>query len=318
MSFPNPADRTLLNRVDLALIQGAQQGDADLIHSALEQGARPHASLKGCTALQWAATNGHPACVKLLIGSSDPKQLNSEHLSALHLAAEKGHLECCRLLLDWAGLQGVGGRTPLQMAAENGHTDCVRLLLTVSDAAHADFHGDTALHSAAMNGHLDCLSLLLHEVGVDTKNRQGQTALHLAARFEQLDCLIHLVSRSTLDQQDHEGLTALHYLSDQGCTDGVSLLLAHQPSLARIPNRRKELPLHRAAARGHSDCLWHLLPYSPPQALDGCRQTAAALATLQGHPHCADLIQQFILLQSEQTELDLVIPPAPPASPRPF
>ncbi len=102
----------------------------------------------GCTALIWAASNGHTDCVRLLVEGGADKDANSSvrHWAHLFTVCFNWSRFCAlclwfyifvfsavndrRLRVIAAYLfQIQDGCTALIWAASNGHTDCVRLLV---------------------------------------------------------------------------------------------------------------------------------------------------------------------------------------------
>ncbi|KKP02994.1 hypothetical protein THAR02_04925 [Trichoderma harzianum] len=103
------------------------------------------------TPLLWAATEGHEAIVRLLLGAgAQVDSADSQNLTPLSWAARKGHEAVARLLLDagaqvdwednWTPqpypeniyhdqLKANNGHTPLLWAAREGHEAIAKLLV---------------------------------------------------------------------------------------------------------------------------------------------------------------------------------------------
>lgn len=150
------------------------------------------------TALHYAASNGWPEAVKVLLanGADANPQASDEkrRWTPIHFAAKNGHLEIVKILLN-AGVdkevKTAFGLTILHIAAENGRTDIVRFLLENGINKEAktilENYEMTPLHYAAIGGHHDALLALLESgVEIDAKTADGRTALHIAAKSSQL------------------------------------------------------------------------------------------------------------------------------------
>ena len=89
----------------------------------------------GATALWYAACNGHPDVVHLLLWhGADMNKADSKGWTPLLIACRRGHLDVVRLLVQSGvdvnlGNTGKGGRTALGCAAWKGHSDIVQLLV---------------------------------------------------------------------------------------------------------------------------------------------------------------------------------------------
>ena len=95
-------------------LQGASLGhfaaiapDAVMLRMLMERGIRLNIrDKKGNHPIHWAAREGRPGSVKLLVEEAgvDPKQRNAKELSPLDLAACTGHLEIVRYLIEERGM----------------------------------------------------------------------------------------------------------------------------------------------------------------------------------------------------------------------
>jgi ankyrin repeat protein len=126
------------------------------------------------TPLLLAAMNGYEGMVKLLLTSANilPDVLDNDGCSAMHWAARNGHPRVVELLLNFPGTkcpdQKDGeGRTPLAWAATSGHTTIVCTLLE-SRKVHGDPLDNnywTPLSLAASAGHTSVVEVLLNAPG---------------------------------------------------------------------------------------------------------------------------------------------------------
>ncbi|KZV62658.1 ankyrin repeat protein, partial [Peniophora sp. CONT] len=94
--------------------------------------------------LHWAAYNGYPDAVRVLLEypaiGKGPSEVSVHRCqsrgrygwTALHNAAYQGHVEVSRLLLSYGATiddTDDNGDTPLQLAEREGHLDVVRILV---------------------------------------------------------------------------------------------------------------------------------------------------------------------------------------------
>lgn len=192
-----------------ALVEAAQQGHIEVLHTLLNAGADTEAiapppatspnPIFG-TALAHAVLNDRPASVQtLLAAGADPNAPGSCWPPAMW-AAGRDKAECLQLLLD-ADPQIGASSDPnsytgscLHAAAAGGNPACISLLLgTGASVAARDSHQHTPLHSAAeaaavvaaagaarahqLVDSLECIRLL-HQAGADLNARDaaGNTA----------------------------------------------------------------------------------------------------------------------------------------------
>jgi ankyrin repeat protein len=119
------------------LFNAAYTGDEENMQKLLSSGVDPEMKSKedGWTPLIAAASEGHQAVVKLLLGNTrlGIESADNRGETALFLAAENGHTEVVRLLLEKGANpspRDKEGSTPLSVATENNHEEVVELLKT--------------------------------------------------------------------------------------------------------------------------------------------------------------------------------------------
>ena len=180
---------------DAALLQSAEDGEADQVARAVRAGADLEArDARGRTALLLAATGDHVDVARLLVAlGADPDALDDQHDTAWLVTGVTGSVAMLEALLpakpDLTVLNRYGG-TSLIPASERGHADYVRRVLgTGIDVDHVNGLGWTALLEAVVLGdggpnHQEIVRLLL-AAGADRSipDSDGVTALeHAKAR----------------------------------------------------------------------------------------------------------------------------------------
>ena len=118
--------------------------------------------------------------LKILMRSADfDAELKTEReWTLLMLAASDGHAACIQLLLPVSNAlhKAYGDITALMLAAVSKQPDCVHLLLPQSDAAASDSRGMNALMWAAYHGGEACVKKLLPVSLAQTCDHGGLTA----------------------------------------------------------------------------------------------------------------------------------------------
>src|SRR3989441_579649 len=157
------------------LAEAVKHRDLDAVRALLQQHVDVNASEPdGSTALHWAAHEGDPAVVDLLLRAGASAGTPTRYgTTPLALAAANGNGAVVERLLKSGAdpdTASPGGETVLMTAARAGRLDAVRVLLahgadvTVREATR----GQTALMWAAAEGHADVIRALV-DAGADMR-----------------------------------------------------------------------------------------------------------------------------------------------------
>ncbi|KAI9689886.1 MAG: hypothetical protein M1822_009768 [Bathelium mastoideum] len=195
------------------------------------------------TPLLWAASVGHEAVVKLLIGQDDVEadSRNYHGSTPLSLAASKGHEAIVKLLIERddveADSRNYVGCTPLSLAAREGHEAVVKLLMERHDVevdSRIDYDR-TPLSYAASRGQETIVKLLIARDDVEANSRDnvGRTPLALASRYGRKRVVNLLVQREDIDinARDHLGRTALTLACENEYNAIIEVLQRHGATL---------------------------------------------------------------------------------------
>jgi ankyrin repeat protein len=219
-----------------ALMMAARNGDVDSIAILLAHNADPSLkeSLRGTTALMWAAEQSHPAAVKALIEHgaqvnevSDPDTRNSRLNIAPTIqqrivqevsiarggrraATNAGKGDAAPAANDISDFYRMpekkdgGGLTPLVFAAREGCVECVEVLLASgANANQKTNYGWTPLLTATQNRHYVLAAYLLdHGANPNLANSGGWTPLYLATDNRNIEGGDYPVRRPDMDHLD--------------------------------------------------------------------------------------------------------------------
>ena len=152
----------------------AQRGDADVVRQLLRNGADVNAAQgDGMSALHWAAMNGRPDIVGVLLyaGANPESTTRLGGYTALHLASRAGQAGAIARLLEGkanAGAVTATGVTALHFAAAAGRPDAVEALVQYGAEVDAPTTVDTQtpLMWATAFNRLETMKALL-EAGAD-------------------------------------------------------------------------------------------------------------------------------------------------------
>ncbi|CAN6461990.1 unnamed protein product [Victoria cruziana] len=180
-------------RGQTALMQACHHGHWEVVLTLILYRANIHKAdyLTGGTALHFAAANGHPRCIRLLLADYIPSEAGVWNIiktlkNTSNVTLEESELS--RIINRAAD----GGITALHMAALNGHVECMQLLLdlgasvskvTVEDGTTIDLigAGSTPLHYAACGGNAQCCQVLVSRgASLTAENANGWTPLLVA------------------------------------------------------------------------------------------------------------------------------------------
>ena len=187
-----PANATLLNG-ETTLMSCARTGDARSVAALLAHGARVNEVESGHqqTALMWAAAQGHPEIVRLLLEAGAAVRARSRTYA--RTVVDEQTQRAGREELNYTVQRG--GSTPLLFAARNGDAASARLLLDAgAEPNDALSDGMSALTLAAHSGH-SAVGIALLEAGANPNNIGiGYTALHAAVLRSRLDLVEALLA----------------------------------------------------------------------------------------------------------------------------
>lgn len=175
--------------------------------------------------------NSYRACLKnarlaeagwFLKAGMDPKTMDGEGHTALHLAALKGDTELAKLSISKGGdleARDVQTFTPLHYASWMGHTEVVKLLLDYGAKVNATSRdGDTALLVAVAENRKDAAELLISKgADIHAKGWKGRSPLHQAVNNGQAESVKLLVDKGAeVNARDKSGATPLKIALDKG------------------------------------------------------------------------------------------------------
>lgn len=187
---PNKSDYT-------PLLWAASRGHTDAVKVLVDSGARTHLiddlendPRRCCTALVYAATNGHAAVVQLILDIAPNCQTKARWLEVVFditAGSWRFKIGMAHVLMKKGGRHideviDRGGTTALHVAVDRNNLALFTQLLDKgANLEKRDVFKMTALHKAVRGGHAKMVRLLLERdanVGATTPN--GLTALHIA------------------------------------------------------------------------------------------------------------------------------------------
>lgn len=180
-AVPAPEQRSM------SLIEAAKVGALDPMVTALKSDISVASKN---AALLAAVYHGQPRVMLLLIGAGAQLDACKQEITALMFAASQGHTACVEILLSLqAGRESLSkkdpfGRTALMFAAANGHAECIEKIASCSEGKAIlnmkDGEGRSALEYAAIGDHQDCI-VSLQQAGAAESVEQ---AVSLLTRYQ--------------------------------------------------------------------------------------------------------------------------------------
>jgi hypothetical protein len=146
--------KTMLEQAGPLLQRAVEAGQEDRVEELLKQDIDVNERAEyGWTALLYAAAQGYPRIVQLLLDAgANPDVGNVHGITPIMYGARYGNIEVCRPLLEYGAdpdLQDVYGMTALMVATRLGYADVVEMLLKAgSNVAIKDRNNMTALDIA--------------------------------------------------------------------------------------------------------------------------------------------------------------------------
>jgi ankyrin repeat protein len=170
---PNGVGPQGLTRLRIAVMLGSE----DMVRWLIEKNVDVNAASPrdSSTALYWAAWQGYPGIVNMLIeAGADVNLTDSQGAPAIKIAAAKGHLEIVNRLIKAGAKLDFHDRTTgqrlLHLAALYGHKSIVETFLAAgADPGATDTSGNSPLDYACRYGHQQVADLL-RQKGADEKS----------------------------------------------------------------------------------------------------------------------------------------------------
>lgn len=250
-------------RVPTNFLQACTAGAMGVVIAFFEPDAVNLVDDGGCTALHWAALNGHAHVVRFLLDNGCPiNVVEAQSQTALHFAASQNHCEIVHILLDHGFdpmIRDSNNNTAHGSAANNDALAALHILWTRApvDPNHADAQGNTLLAWGAYRGKLNVVRAC-HEmwgVPIETYGKYNRNPLHWAAREGHADVCVYLMGAGNLDpnRPDSEGKSPLQWAEER----------FHYETATAIRENWKQWPDRnvntlRALLSNHNGVKWHL------------------------------------------------------------
>lgn len=242
-----------------------------------------------------------------LNAGANPKFVDYDKRTPLHLAAAEGHTQICSLLLEKGAQVRVRdrwGNTPLGDAVHYGHTE-VQSLLRVHGAVHDERTHNlevvqlALMRSAAAGGVESVRSAIVAGADVTLSDYDRRTPLHLACsegHYEVAELL--LVNGASSEARDRKGRSPVDDAVNNGHRHILRLLRQYGASIPRhlfeaqpeLDNQRG-MDLVEHAAGGRVDAVNKALGQGAnPNFEDYDSRTALHLACVEGHLEIAKIL----------------------------
>lgn len=228
----------LADKMDLALIEAAQEGMLDEVKTLIEAGADVNATDVGilCTYNPLLGALRSGLGYSMMLGTSPPG-LNKQQLGVVRVLLESGAkpnkealpiairgrtIETVKLLMEFGAdvnLPDSRRWAPIIIAAGESTTEIVLELLRAGAKINATTPGKiSAIREAAKHGHLDTVVVLLAKgADVDFKEQGGWTPLFQAAWYGRADIAKALLTNgASINQTDTKGRTSQMVATERG------------------------------------------------------------------------------------------------------
>ena len=238
---------------------------------------------------------GHVRNMLQLLRGPDP--VHPESLSrALYWAARQGHPSCVQLLLQQLSHESQTpfskGQIPLFAAVQFGHLECLSLLLRDPhvNVNTQDDSGRTALYLAVANNHTEIVTQLLADETIDVNlpNRKLNTPLHVAVDLASNSIMAQLLTdkRTKIDQRDTQGRDILSWAAELGAAERVSLILSTRCISVNEKDYTGRTPLSYASQHGHLPVVKKLIDagHANPLSKDKDDRNAHSWAAMHRSP----------------------------------
>jgi ankyrin repeat protein/serine/threonine protein kinase len=266
-----------------------------------------------------ATLNNRQEVVKLLIeAGADPKSVDKNQLSMLHVAATHGHGTVCRYLVDLYRSTGTlkemlesrsnDNDTPALLAAYHNHLEVLRLLVDAgADIRAVDSNEWSMLHAAARQGHGAVCEYLIdrHRANGELqdilacRNSAGKTTALLAAAWGQLPVLKLLVDTGAdVRAMDTDQWSMLHLAAVKGnaplCEYLIELYRSRGALRGMLESRTKnnDTPAMLATFHNHIEVVRLLVDAGTDmRAVDNNAWSMLHMVARQGH----GLVCQYLI-----------------------
>ena len=152
--------------------------------------------------------------------------------SALHFAAHEGHLDVCQLFLlnENGNADNFEGWTPLHNAAAIGEFEIYKCIAkNLEDKNPALNDGGTALHLATEHGMFEIVEYIIGNIQkINPADDEGWTPLHVAAINDRLEIFKYIAEKS--DNKNpalDDGVTSLHLGAQVGAFGIVDYVIGN-------------------------------------------------------------------------------------------
>jgi ankyrin repeat protein len=288
-----------------------QQGYFAIVEYLLAE-RRTDVNLKGKlgrSALSFAAGNGHPHVVQILLNNEGcrPDEQDDSHWTPLFWAVGGNHMDIIAELLI-KGRSDVNhcdrsGRSVISWAAGDGLVQPLKYLLkySLADPNLKDSKGRSPLSWAAGNGQVEAVNVLMrdHRVEKSSVDLKGRNAISWACGGGHESTLRTLIKYSPtgIDDIDVDGWTPLAWALNNRSLTLVEVLM----STGAVDIERQDLdgrtPLLWAASYGYAEVVQYLLSEgATAKTADKSGQTPLGWAQLYGH---LDVINELLASSGE-------------------